>query len=1048
MSTSIRSGGRKRARLSYLEFKAEVKKRDGKQWKAVTMKIFDNAKLQWFKMKNGDLVYKNEIDLLKMTRFGKSAKHHNCIEVFVKGIIGSTKHKFQFDNLNHYVTFMKYLDKFTLVNFRNSDEATRDSIESLSQIVMQQENTTVDDLQKARLHMVECPKGTLPRDFVFPDFHQIIKLVRDLWYVLKTAPSMTAGKIKSAMTIASQLREDCLIYVSHYITVFEDPHHQQYFESCLDLVWECIKFDSYFECVTKGINSDALPVSILRSCSSFSLQSEGCKDEDEYKEKRSSETQQKFVTHVMAAMKTGIHNSITNRLSYLRDESVEDKKSFLFSLSRYDSELFDAADQSDIAIDDNVDLCCIYAIHDVYKFIERLKKSHDIVFKKTFNEFFNVGNIHTLLSDGLINPTIQFIDDYQEETQKCIEHSKRMTYKQIKIIYDEINVMYGYFMDNCTENSNPLLSVMNMIHSASAEDVSAYHGVNQSIIDFEKKHNHMTNKTQQHQCWLKLKKMSVLSSFNDYFISNLSEYLGLVERAIASDDFKPYGHLAEDFKKLLTNENTSVPHSTSSTDVICLIEKKVKVLLKNDLKPMQIVQLAEMITSIVMTYITITLELAHKEINESNLGFEPVGKRLSDSKSGKSKDFKRFLNMNYYKRKASVTVGRHHRISSVLGIKSERNAIIKERLLVMVGNVANIRTLFNAVQCDFDLENKYFESINICNGAMEINAALTSSSESHENYKTVLYHTDLHLMRKCVLTKDNAMAISIMKGVRPLLKSKKFYDAVEATFEEIAQHLSEKVSHLLINLMAASIFSITNTSELFQDNPDENRIKCDVLDHLYSILLSFDGLPQELSEFQHYLTASFLSHLFTAIEKRFLLPNTLQSVLGMNEILFLNNLLRDFEGLLSEFNIISDEELSTNHGHQYPELKRIHAIIVIYLSNTTQLIEDFENELMKSNGTLDEQDKEQNAPDIDEKTLLLLIKYRADVRNDKEAKQFLKQCKITATGTNDNPNDKWTKKLQHIGGIFKKKTDTLKRTLSRNSSISTFTTPATSFSLD
>ena len=35
--------------------------------------------------------------------------------------------------------------------------------------VMKQENTTVDDLQKARLYMNECPKGSLPNNFMFPD---------------------------------------------------------------------------------------------------------------------------------------------------------------------------------------------------------------------------------------------------------------------------------------------------------------------------------------------------------------------------------------------------------------------------------------------------------------------------------------------------------------------------------------------------------------------------------------------------------------------------------------------------------------------------------------------------------------------------------------------------------------------------------------------------------------------------------------------------------------------------------------------------------------
>ena len=199
---SRRSSSRKRKkqtkRESYLEYKAHVNKRESKEWKPRVIKIFDNAKLQWYKQKGHELNFKDEIDLTKMTRFGKSAKHANCIEVFVKGTFGSIKHKFQFDDLNNYVTFMKYLDKFSLVNFANQNKGIRkkDSIESVSVLsicinsplhslyacnhklytkflnrsVMQQENTTIDDLQKARLYMTECPKnGKISSDFKFPE---------------------------------------------------------------------------------------------------------------------------------------------------------------------------------------------------------------------------------------------------------------------------------------------------------------------------------------------------------------------------------------------------------------------------------------------------------------------------------------------------------------------------------------------------------------------------------------------------------------------------------------------------------------------------------------------------------------------------------------------------------------------------------------------------------------------------------------------------------------------------------------------------------------
>ena len=109
----------KRKRTSYLEFKALAQKRIHRKWKPITIKIFDNGKLQCFKKKlDGNLEFTEEIDLFKMTKFGQSAKHHSCIEIFESNqfILRDTKHKFKIDKLNSYVTFIKYLEKFTEAN--------------------------------------------------------------------------------------------------------------------------------------------------------------------------------------------------------------------------------------------------------------------------------------------------------------------------------------------------------------------------------------------------------------------------------------------------------------------------------------------------------------------------------------------------------------------------------------------------------------------------------------------------------------------------------------------------------------------------------------------------------------------------------------------------------------------------------------------------------------------------------------------------------------------------------------------------------------------
>ena len=105
------------------------------------IKIYDNAKLQCFKVyDDGTTKFKEEVDLLKMSRCGKSTKHKQCIEVFVRSGFFEKKHKFQFSETQideEYVSFIKILDNFTIIKLAQQNKAfqhKRDSIESTSML--------------------------------------------------------------------------------------------------------------------------------------------------------------------------------------------------------------------------------------------------------------------------------------------------------------------------------------------------------------------------------------------------------------------------------------------------------------------------------------------------------------------------------------------------------------------------------------------------------------------------------------------------------------------------------------------------------------------------------------------------------------------------------------------------------------------------------------------------------------------------------------------------------------------------------------------------
>ena len=65
----------------------------------------------------------------------------------------------------------------------------------------------------------------------------------------------------------------------------------------------------------------------------------------------------------------------------------------------------------------------------------------------------------------------------------------------------------------------------------------------------------------------------------------------------------------------------------------------------------------------------------------------------------------------------------------------------------------------------------------------------------------------------------------------------------------------------------------------------------------------------------------------------------MRGVFVMNEVLLINNLLRNFEAMLGEFGLIERYVLSSPELADIPTFTCIYGIIVLYLSNTIEITE-------------------------------------------------------------------------------------------------------------
>ena len=369
-----------------------------------------------------------------------------------------------------------------------------------------------------------------------------------------------------------------------------------------------------------------------------------------------------------------------------------------------------------------------------------------------------------------------------------------------------------------------------------------------------------------------------------------------------------------------------------------------------------------------------------------------------------------------------------------------------------------------------DFEGKYMASLAVCNGVKEIESALLNSAkdaaskQQPANCEKRVYRTQL-LNLRLLEVKDVSRTMSISvptESVRPLLSSVKFFEAIEGSFEEIAQRLAERLSALVLQSIRSAVGAIANgnsadgtcidAEELFAANPSESTMKSAILSKLHALLVALSEIPTPLRRFRHFVSAAFLSHLFLGIERECLLPSELRGVLGMNEVLFLNNLLRNFEAMLGEFGLIELRALSSRDFADFPELTRIHGIIVVYLSNTVEIMEALKTRVRTrehhrlrrpskgvDDGVInmgllrdDESKRREEAPFVEGHTLLLLLKHRADVMGDAVAVRFMARFKFTFCEDVDAEqeavaagNDRWKKKLFQMTALFKKKTNSL-----------------------
>ena len=988
-----------------------------------------------------------------------------------------------------------------------------------------------------------------------------MRVLRDLAYVFKTAP-ISSSKIKKGVQEAALTREECLLYVSNYINLFPTAKHQDILGDCLDLIWDCQKFENYFARYVQRSSNDSLPIAVAASASanfgsvsnnggaggdhdlmigrdsSCSLDHKNSSSALSKQHNRGFDIRYQFEIHVTSAMKTAIHKCITDRLTLLKQECL-DTAVMQHSFCRFDREHSQLGSfhkkENDVDFGNSINsiniknkskiknkgtlsfgngklqlsnidkVYCVYIIHDLYEFVEKLKTKHTKLYHATFNDFFDC-NIETVLADTLANPSLQFIEDIcfnndmqtnqlrQQSNFSSDVHSRdgiisetsisnthgNDTYfskiggkqqigldlslnelqpAQIRAFLSEIEHLFAYFRHYCSVNACPIISTLNM------------------VVDVTKP----TNKPTEYEIevkneWLNKKRTKIIGPFIDHFINDMSSCLVYVERAINCDAWKHYygaTKLTNKFRRSTASGSEKTKktrhsssghellHGTSVVDVFTLIEGKILEILKHDaFTPLQIIKLAEMITSILVRYTTLLSELIHEQINET--------------------DFKDYV--------LSLELNRSYRRNSR---NDDYIFEMPQKLITMIGSIAALKLSFAEFISQLNLENKYFIALARHRKDLQLekdeneneneneNSTVEKSSQfekrtlsptNHSNNETdqneefeenrheslvhagsetnaptekrvqeLREHYEFHQRKNKKNSSINSTLI--LERVNPSLKHKKFFDAIETVLEDIGHHLGDTLSVLDIGKIYKVVRNAKDDSvngKMHIDDSHTNLIDECIHNIDEKLNCFYYQMPKELANLTYYLNISYLSHLFIQIEK-LLLPTKTKLLLKDKQVLTLNNIIGRIEFLLNEYNIINihshsnlnqmnqgglvmninEHKINNNKFNNYNilELNRIQQLIIIYLSNTEQVLEYCEQILsLKFDNNInmnDESTRRTHPPFVNGHILCFLLKYRSEKLNDLVAKNYVQ----------NNSND--LKNLQSNGNTFfgRKETD-------------------------
>ena len=134
----------------------------------------------------------------------------------------------------------------------------------------------------------------------------------------------------------------------------------------------------------------------------------------------------------------------------------------------------------------------------------------------------------------------------------------------------------------------------------------------------------------------------------------------------------------------------------------------------------------------------------------------------------------------------------------------------------------------------------------------------------------------------------------------------------------------------------------------------------------------------------------FLSYLFVGIEREYLLLSELCGVIGMKEVLFLNNMLCNLEAMLGDLGLSKLRVISSRDFPDVSELICIHCVIEVLLSNTIEIIEAAKTCERTNMGLMrDDGVKRRGETSLSRNTLMLQFKHRDDVMGDAVAVRLM-----------------------------------------------------------